>query len=106
MHAVIFEVQINEGAKQTYLDIANQLRAQLVDVPGFISIERFQSLVNKHKLLSLSYWEDETAIKNWKANFDHKRAQAQGRQSIFKDYRICVVKVERDYTLETSTFEA
>lgn len=107
MHAVIFEVQINnEGAKQTYLDIANQLRAQLIDVPGFISIERFQSLVNEDKLLSLSYWEDETAIKNWKANFDHKQAQAKGRQSIFKDYRICVVKVERDYTLETSAFEA
>jgi len=103
MHAVIFEVELKDGQKEDYLSIATHLREQLVTAKGFISIERFQSLANEGKLLSLSYWEDEEAIIAWKANFDHKTAQMKGRSSIFKDYRICVVKVERDYTMATST---
>jgi heme-degrading monooxygenase HmoA len=121
MHAVIFEVELKDGKKEDYLAIATRLREQLVTAKGFISIERFQSLVNEGKLLSLSYWEDEASTfkgvsfflkpaptfrrnaQSWKANFDHKEAQLKGRSSIFKDYRICVVKVERDYTMATST---
>lgn len=106
MHAVIFEVELLDGKKEDYLSIAAHLREQLVNAQGFISIERFQSLVNEGKLLSLSYWEDEEAILSWKANFDHQAAQLKGRSSIFKDYRICVVKVERDYTMATSSFSA
>lgn len=104
MHAVIFEVEIQEGAKDEYLEIAAKLREQLVTMPGFISIERFQSLVNDGKLLSLSFWEDEAALLNWKKNTDHLDAQSKGRKSIFKDYRIRIVKVERDYTLSSSNF--
>lgn len=106
MHAVIFEVQVNDGCKEEYLDIAAELRKQLGDVAGFISIERFQSLVNPEKLLSLSYWESEEAILAWKKNEEHFAAQMKGRTSLFKDYRICVVKVERDYNLESSTLTA
>ena len=102
MHAVLFEVILKDGQKDDYLAIATRLREQLVEAKGFISIERFQSLVNEDKLLSLSYWEDEEAIIAWKANFDHKAAQLKGRSTIFEDYRICVVKVERDYTMATS----
>lgn len=103
MHAVIFEVEICDGKKDEYLAIATKLREQLVTAKGFISIERFQSLVNEGKMLSLSYWEDEEAILTWKANLDHRAAQDKGRHSIFKDYKISVVKVERAYTLETSS---
>lgn len=106
MHAVIFEVQLNDGCKDEYLDIAAKLREQLDDIAGFISIERFQSLVNPEKLLSLSYWENEEAILEWKKQADHHAAQTKGRASIFKDYRICVVKIERDYNLESSSFTA
>lgn len=104
MYAVIFEVEIAEGKKDQYLDIATMLKEQLVKMPGFISIERFQSLVNEAKLLSLSFWEDEKSLLNWKKNIDHMAAQSKGRASIFKDYRIRIAKVERDYTLESSTF--
>lgn len=104
MYAVIFEVEIAEGKKDQYLDIAAMLKEQLVKMPGFISIERFQSLVNEAKLLSLSFWEDEKSLLNWKKNIDHMAAQSKGRASIFKDYRIRIAKVERDYTLESSTF--
>ena len=105
MYSVIFEVEIAEGKKDDYLNIAAVLKEQLVTMPGFISIERFQSLANEGKLLSLSFWEDEKSLINWKKNFDHMAAQRKGRNSIFKDYRIRIAKVERDYTMESSTFK-
>ena len=75
MFAVIFEVEINEDRKDEYLKIASILKEQLVNQKGFISGERFQSLINEKKLLSLSYWEDEEAILSWKKNIDHMSAQ-------------------------------
>lgn len=104
MYAVIFEVEIADGMKNQYLDIAKMLKEQLVKMPGFLSIERFQSLVNEGKLLSLSFWEDEESLLVWKKNIDHLGAQKKGRESIFKDYRIRIANVERDYTKESSTF--
>lgn len=106
MFGVIFEVEIKENKKDEYLNIASILKEQLVKEEGFISIERFQSLVNENKLLSLSFWEDEKSILNWKKNLDHLAAQKKGRESIFKDYRIRVVEVKRDYTLESSNFKS
>ncbi len=105
MYAVIFEVEIADGKKDQYLAIATMLKEQLVKMPGFLSIERFQSLVNEGKLLSLSFWENEESLLNWKKNIDHLAAQKNGRESIFKDYRIRIANVERDYTLESSTFD-
>ena len=104
MYAVIFEVQIADGKKDQYLNIAAKLKEQLVTMPGFISIERFESLVNEGKLLSLSFWEDEKSLLNWKKNIDHLAAQKEGRESIFKDYRIRIVEVKRDYTMKSSGF--
>ncbi len=104
MYAVIFEVEIADGKKDQYLDIAAMLKEQLVKMPGFLTIERFQSLVNEGKLLSLSFWEDEKSLLQWKKNIDHMGAQRKGRDSIFKDYRIRIAKIERDYTMESSTF--
>lgn len=103
MYAVIFEVEINENRQDEYLAIAAKLKEQLVTMQGFISIERFTSLVNEGKLLSLSFWETEKDIIAWKKNIDHMGAQEKGRESIFKDYRIRIANVERDYTMETST---
>jgi len=104
MYAVIFEVEIKEGQQDAYLNIATQLKEQLVEMPGFISIERFESLVNEGKLVSLSFWEDEESLIHWKKNVDHLAAQTKGRDSIFKDYRIRIANVERDYTMGSSTF--
>jgi len=97
MYAVIFEVTPKEDGIEEYLDIAKKLRVLLKDNPGFISIERFQSLTEQNKLLSLSFWETEAAIANWKENIDHQLAQQRGKDSLFKTYRIRVAKVERDY---------
>jgi len=105
MYAVIFEVELQEGGQEQYLAIATKLKEQLVRMPGFLSIERFESLVNEGKILSLSFWERKEDIDNWKKNLDHINAQSQGRAKLFKDYRIRLAEVYKDYTMETSKFE-
>ena len=97
MIAVIFEVWPAEGQRQTYLDIASQLRPLLDQVDGFISIERFESLSTPGKLLSLSFWRDEAAVAQWRNLELHRAAQAQGRAGVFRDYRLRVAGVLRDY---------
>lgn len=97
MIAIIFEVHIAEGRKPEYLDIAADLKPLLEQVDGFISVERFQSLNDPDKLLSLSFFRDEEAVQTWRNLAEHRVAQAKGRAGIFADYRLKVVQVLRDY---------
>ncbi len=97
MIAVIFEVIPAPGRKQEYLDLASALRPQLEKLDGFISIERFVSLSDDAKLLSISFWRDEEAVKNWRQFEGHRLAQARGRSGVFADYRLRVAHVIRDY---------
>jgi len=97
MIAVIFEVTIVEDRKAEYLDIAARLKPQLETIDGFISIERFTSLSEEGKLLSLSFWRDEKAIEAWRNLESHRFAQEKGREGVFKDYRLRVAEVCRDY---------
>ena len=99
MIAVIFEVEPAEGQRQAYLDIAAGLRAELETIDGFISIERFESLTRPGRILSLSFWRDEEAVARWRNVEAHRAAQAQGRSGIFRDYRLRVAHVVRDYGL-------
>lgn len=97
MIAVIFEVRVADSGRDEYLDIAAKLREQLTDVDGFISIERFESLSEPGKILSLSFFRDESAVQNWRNLGAHRQAQAKGRAGIFEDYRLRVASVIRDY---------
>ena len=97
MIAVIFEVIPNEGKKAEYLEIASQLRPELDKIDGFISIERFQSLNDPEKVLSLSFWKDEESIQQWRSLEMHRWAQSKGRDGIFKDYHLRIAEVKRDY---------
>ena len=97
MIAVIFEVWPHLDHKQAYLDIAASLRPMLETIDGFISIERFSSLSEPGKLLSLSFWRDEAAIQAWRQTEPHRRAQGMGRDEVFADYRLRVAGVIRDY---------
>lgn len=97
MIAVIFEVTPHPDAQRTYLDLAASLRPELEKIDGFISIERFASLSNDGKILSLSIWRDEDAIQQWRQFEGHRLAQEQGRQGVFVDYRLRVSSVIRDY---------
>ena len=100
MIAVIFEVRPAEGRREAYLDIAAQLRPVLEGIDGFLSIERFESLSDPGKLLSLSFWRDEAAVAAWRQQESHRTAQAQGRHGLLRDYRLRVANVIRDYGLD------
>lgn len=97
MIAVIFEVIPAPGRKQEYLDLAAGLRPTLEKMDGFISIERFASLTDEGKILSISFWRDEESVARWRQFEGHRAAQAQGRAGIFADYRLRVAEVIRDY---------
>lgn len=97
MIAVIFEVWPESRRKSDYLDQAALLRPDLQNVDGFISVERFQSLVEPDKLLSLSFWRDEAAVAAWRNHTNHRETQKLGRGGIFRDYRLRVAAVVRDY---------
>ena len=97
MIAVIFEVEPAEGMTEAYLAMAAEMRPLVEQIDGFISVERFQSLTNPGKLLSLSFFRDEAALDEWRALTQHRRAQSAGRNRMFSDYRLRVVSVMRDY---------
>ena len=97
MIAVIFEVMPASGRKQDYLDLAANLRPQLEQIDGFISVERFASLSTEGKILSLSFFRDEAAVLAWRKLEAHRSAQAAGRGGVFADYRLRVASVMRDY---------
>jgi heme-degrading monooxygenase HmoA len=97
MIAVIFEAWPKPDRKQEYLDVAAELRPLLERVDGFLSIERFESLTEPGKILSLSFWRDERAVAEWRRLGEHRAAQARGRSRVFKDYRLRVAGVVRDY---------
>jgi len=99
MIAVIFEVQPAPGHEQDYLDTAAQLRAELDSADGFVSIERFSSLTQPGKILSLSFWRDEAAVQAWRTRESHRAAQASGRAGVFEGYRLRVAQVLRDYSM-------
>jgi heme-degrading monooxygenase HmoA len=97
MIAVIFEVEIAEAGRDAYLELAGKLRPLLDHVDGFISIERFESLTTPGRLLSLSIWREEEAVKVWRTTHEHREAQQAGRAGIFADYRLRIAHVVRDY---------
>ncbi len=97
MIAVIFEFEPNAGKTDDYLDIASQLRPIVEKIDGFISIERFESLSQPGKILSLSFWRDEEAVNEWRNIAEHRQAQRDGRNGIFSDYRLRIASVIRNY---------
>jgi heme-degrading monooxygenase HmoA len=97
MLTVIFEVWPAEGRASEYFELAASLKTDLETIDGFISIERFRSIVNPEKFVSISFWRDEDAIRRWREMESHRAAQSEGRGGVFSDYRLRVASVVRDY---------
>jgi len=97
MVTVIFEVWPRPDHRQGYLDWAAELKSELVKMEGFISIERFQSLTDPDKLLSLQFWRDEECLARWRNLDAHRAAQSAGRSTMFQEYRLRIAEVTRDY---------
>lgn len=100
MIAVIFEVIPYDEHKDEYFKIAAELKPELEKIEGFISVERFQSITDPGKILSLSFWKDEDSVKHWRNLEVHRQAQSEGRKSIFRDYRLRIAVVSRDYGMQ------
>ena len=97
MIAVLFEADILPGGQARYLALAAALKPRLVQLDGFIDIERFQSLSHDGKVLSLSWWRDEAAVLAWKQDVQHQIAQREGKERLFAGYRIRIVSLQREY---------
>ena len=99
MIAVLFELEPAAGRREDYLDHAADLRALVEGIEGFISAERFQSLADPDRILSLSFFEDERSVQRWRETTQHRRAQHLGRSGLFRDYRLRIAEVIRDYSM-------
>jgi heme-degrading monooxygenase HmoA len=97
MIAIIFESWPHPEQRERYLDLAAKLKPLLADIDGFISVERFESLTEPGKILSISFWRDEEAVAKWRQVEQHRRTQQAGRNAVFRDYRLRVASVIRDY---------
>ena len=106
MIAVIFEVEPADGRRDAYLGIAANLRPLLETMDGFISVDRFQSLTDEKRVLSLSFWRDEEAVKAWRNTEEHRQAQKAGRGGVFAGYRLRIAHVVRDYGMDERREEA
>ena len=106
MIAVIFEVWPADGRRESYLDHAARLRPELEKIEGFVSVERFQSITDPGKMLSLSFWRDEAAVTRWRNHAQHRATQVAGRSGVFRDYRLRVAAVARDYGMGERRGEA
>jgi heme-degrading monooxygenase HmoA len=98
MIAVIFELEPAEGRFPDYKRLAEELAPELRKIDGFISVERFESISRPGHFVSLSFWRDEEAVRQWRNLEGHRAAQTQGRGGIFRSYRLRVAQVLRDYT--------
>ena len=97
MFVVIFEMEPEKESAQEYFDLAAELQPELGKIDGFISVERFSSMYNEGKYLSVSFWRDDKALNQWREHLGHKDAQKKGLNEIFRNYRIRVAEVIRDY---------
>jgi len=97
MIAVIAENFLEDGQEQAFLDLSIRIRPSIEAIDGFLSVERFESLSQPGKILSLSFWRDEVALLALRHNEPHREAEVKGRADILKDYRIRIARVFRDY---------
>ncbi len=97
-YIVLFEVIPTAEGKARYLELAGMLKPMLNGFDGFISAERFQSLADERKILSMNVWENEEAMTKWRTMAEHRMSQLEGKTKLFESYKISVVSVIREYT--------
>jgi heme-degrading monooxygenase HmoA len=94
--AVIFEVQPKPERFDDYLALAKQLKPKLEAIDGFIDNERFKSLRDERRLVSLSTWRDEKAVIRWRTQGEHHGVQEKGRFEVFENYHLRVGEIFAD----------
>ena len=61
---------------------------------GFLGVESARSELG----ITVSYWKDLEAIKNWKQNLDHLDAQEKGVKTWYNKYTVRIASVESEYS--------
>lgn len=95
---VLFEVKPTKKGMERYLDLAAMLKPMLSGFEGFVRAERFTSLNEEGKLLSMNVWENEEAVERWRNAMEHRMSQKEGREKLFESYKITVCSAIREYT--------
>lgn len=95
---VLFEVKPTKEGMQKYLALAAMLKPMLAGFEGFIRAERFSSLNEEGKLLSMNVWTDEAAVERWRNVVEHRISQKEGREKLFESYKITVCSTIREYS--------
>ena len=95
-YAVIFSSIRTEGGKD-YAKMADKMLALAKQQDGFLGIESVRNELG----ITVSYWRDLEAIKNWKYNSEHKIAREKGKELWYKTFIVRIAKVERDYEFES-----
>ena len=95
---VLFEVKPTKAGMNKYLDLAAMLKPLLAGFEGFIRAERFSSMNEDSKLLSMNIWTDEAAVQLWRNAMQHRMSQKEGREKLFESYKITVCSEIRSYT--------
>lgn len=95
--AVIF-TSVRTDRDRGYAAMAAAMQALAVAQPGYLGIESAREGSAADNLgITVSYWRDAVAAQQWKQVAAHLVAQDQGRAVWYRDYRVRVATVERDY---------
>ena len=94
--AVIFTAIFSGREEAEYGETAEAMVKLAHTMPGFLGYESAQGEGGLE--ITVSYWESEEAIRNWKRQADHIAAQKRGREAFYSAYTIRVAKVERAYS--------
>ena len=93
MYYVVIFTSTRTEIEAGYAEMANKMVELAKAQPGYIGMESARSEIG----ITVSYWESLEAIQKWKANLDHLEAQEKGKTTWYKNYKVRIAKVEREY---------
>ncbi len=94
-YAVIFVSRRKHGDTD-YEEMAGRMAELAAGMPGYLGIESARG--GDGFGITVSYWESEESIANWKCHLEHQGAQSRGKRDWYEHYELRVAKVERAYS--------
>ncbi len=95
-YAVIFSSIKSPEEQDEYAEMAERMVELATLQPGFLGVESARNELG----ITVSYWKNLDAIRQWKQHTEHLLAQQKGRESWYANYKTRICKVERDYDFE------
>lgn len=96
-YAVIFISTLYERTDE-YEDMAKRMEQLAEQQPGYLGLDSVRSEIG----ITVSYWEDLNAIRNWKSNIDHLNVQRIGKEKWYRSYKVRICRVEKEYFFENN----